>query len=440
MSRRLQLGVTALLGVLALAGCTAPASPGPGAATTRGPGRAAGAAVPSASGPVLRALRAKLTCPPRQPQPEPGPPGSRGAGPVLRPAPVIAVFCQYNARHYPAIPAPVPRIVLTGAAAAGLSAMIDGLRPVQFQDLGCPGASPRYSQTIFFGYSSGRAATATVTYCPAMIRISGQLLQVSGPVADDLSAYAAGVWHNGGPRTPDLIGMSLPRAEAAAGHAGMTVSLSGAEPDAGAPFGSVIFQALPARYPSRLHNGPQVAIVVAAGSAPACTRSQLRLAYRADGARSGSDFGAVVIADAGSAPCTLSGLVQIAGLSRAGRIVTTTFRSRLAASVTLTPHAGPVPEDTGAPSVIPLPPPGLDGAIWFAEEYRDRPDSPAGTLCRPAWVTPATWHVVLPGGLAFSVPNADPGGPDPIVPSGGFVTCGGRLDDATLIYYGQPLS
>lgn len=331
MDLGLQFGATALLGALVLAGCSAAASPGPGAATSRTPGLAARASAASESGSVLHALRAKLTCPARQPQPEPSPPGTRAARLALRPAPVIAVFCQYNARHVPAIPAPVPRVVLTGAAAAGMSAIIDGLAPVPFPDLGCPRMSPRYSQTIFFGYSSGPAVTATVTYCPAEIRISGQSLQVSGPVADDLSAYAAGVWHNSGPRTPDLIGMSLPRAEAAARQAGMTVSLSGAEPDAGAAFGSVIFQALPAGYPSRLHNGPQVGIVVATRPAPACTRSQLRLAYRADGARSGSDFGAVVIADAGPAPCTLSGLIQVAGLSRAGRTVTTTFRSRLPA-------------------------------------------------------------------------------------------------------------
>ena len=74
--------------------------------------------------------------------------------------------------------------------------------------------------------------------------------------------------------------MSLSRAEAAAGQAGMTVSLSGAEPDAGAAFGSVIFQALPGGYPSRLHNGPQAGIVVATRPAPACIKSQLRLAGR----------------------------------------------------------------------------------------------------------------------------------------------------------------
>ncbi len=395
--------------------------------------------MPPVSGLVLRALRARLACPARQPQPVPGRPGSGGGRRALRPGPVIAVFCQYNARHVPATAAPVPRVVLTGAAAAGLSAIIDALAPVQFP-AGCPGLPARYSQTIFFGYASGPAVAAMVTYCPAEIWISGQSLQVSGPVTDDLAAYAAGVWHNSGPRTPDLIGMSLPRAEAAARQAGMTVSLSGAVPDPGAAPGTVIFQALPAGYPSRLHNGPQVGIVVAIRPAPACTQSQLRLAYRADGARSGSDFGAVVIADAGPAPCTLSGLIQVTGLNRAGRAVTTTFRSRLPATVTLTPHAGPVPEDTGAPSVIPLPPPGLDGAIWLAQRYRVKPDSPAGTLCRPAWVTPATWHIVLPGSLAFTVPNADPGGPDPIVPSGGLVTCQGHLDDATLIYYGQPLS
>jgi hypothetical protein len=33
------------------------------------------------------------------------------------------------------------------------------------------------------------------------------------------------------------------------------------------------------------------------------------------------------------------------------------------------------------------------------------------------------------------VPNADPAGPDPIVQSGGYVTCAGRFS-AGLTYYG----
>lgn len=168
MKLGLQFGGVALAVPLALAGCAAAPSSGPGVAAS--PGRAAG---PSVSGPVLRALRARLACPARQPQPEPRPPGARGARPAVRPAPLVAVFCQYNARDSPAAPAPVHRIVLTGAAAAGLAAFIDDLVPVQFP-AGCPGPSARYSQTILFGYSRGPAVTAMVTYCPAEIRISGR--------------------------------------------------------------------------------------------------------------------------------------------------------------------------------------------------------------------------------------------------------------------------
>ena len=204
--------------------------------------------------------------------------------------------------------------------------------------------------------------------------------------------------------------------------------------------GTVIFQALPPGTRSRLHNGPQVSVVVAARPAPACTARQLRLTYRGAAATRGSDFGSIVIRDTGPAPCTLTGLVRIQGIGGAGRPVTNPLSSRIPATVILDANAAPVPDNPPSPNVIPPPPAELAGAIWLYAEYRNTPDSPAGTLCRPRWVTPAAWRLTIPGNLTFTVPNADPGGPNPVVPSGGFVTCDGRLGDASLIYDGQPLS
>ena len=60
-------------------------------------------------------------------------------------------------------------------------------------------------------------------------------------------------------------------------------------------------------------------------------------------------------------------------------------------------------------------------------EYRDGPASVDSGLCEPLWVVPATWRVVLPGGSALTVPNADPANRARLVSSGGFVTCRGRL-------------
>ena len=259
-------------------------------------------------------------------------------------------------------------------------------------------------------------------------------------MAQALAGYVAGSWGNQGPRIPDLTGMRLAAAEAAARRRGLSVSLAGVVTDTRVPFGTVIFQALPPGARARLRNGPQVQVVVAARSAPACIARQLRLAYRGDAATRGSDFGSIVIRDIGAAPCTLTGWFRIQGSSAAGHPVMNAFRSRLPATVTLSPNAAPVPENPPSPNVIPPPPARLAGAIWLYTEYRNAPGSAAGTHCRPHWLTPAAWRVTLPGHLAFTVSNADPGGPNPVVASGGFVTCEGHLGDASLIYDGQPLS
>jgi hypothetical protein len=94
---------------------------------------------------------------------------------------------------------------------------------------------------------------------------------------------------------------------------------------------------------------------------------------------------------------------------------------------------GSIPDGLKAPYGFP-PPAGLAGAITLQARYGPPPSSPGRTSCRPSWVVPAAWRVVI-GGVSRTVPNADPAGPDRIVPSGGFVICGGSLSSA-LIYYG----
>jgi hypothetical protein len=65
----------------------------------------------------------------------------------------------------------------------------------------------------------------------------------------------------------------------------------------------------------------------------------------------------------------------------------------------------------------------------LVDEYRDDAATANG-LCEPLWVVPATWRVVLPGGQSLSAANAAPANPVKLVPSGGFVTCGGEFNAA----------
>jgi hypothetical protein len=43
------------------------------------------------------------------------------------------------------------------------------------------------------------------------------------------------------------------------------------------------------------------------------------------------------------------------------------------------------------------------------------------------WVIPATWRVTLPDGQTIATPNADPSNSPKLAPSGGLVTCRGKL-------------
>jgi len=67
----------------------------------------------------------------------------------------------------------------------------------------------------------------------------------------------------------------------------------------------------------------------------------------------------------------------------------------------------------------------LAAALHLIAEYRDGPAKVDRGLCNPLWAVPATWRVVFPGGSSLAVANADRYNPG-VVPSGGFVTCGGQ--------------
>lgn len=111
---------------------------------------------------------------------------------------MTAVICQYAIQHNPARPAPLPRIVLDAAAAAGLAAIIDNLPPPNpIEEPSCGGELGRYAQLIRFGYAAGPAESAWIIYpgCyPGVTVIAAGRPLVPGPVLGDaFASYAAGI-------------------------------------------------------------------------------------------------------------------------------------------------------------------------------------------------------------------------------------------------------
>ncbi len=154
MNRTALLTRGAAITVIALAGCTTAAPAGH---------QAAGPADAGTSG------LAPGPCPTRAPEPRPGAQQRPAQSTLIRRDPVVAVICQYNVRRTPATLARVPKVVLTGSAAAGLAALLDDLPPVRLWPIGCGVDPGRYSQLIRFAYAAGPARSAVVTYpgCPA---------------------------------------------------------------------------------------------------------------------------------------------------------------------------------------------------------------------------------------------------------------------------------
>jgi hypothetical protein len=149
----------------------------------------------------------------------------------------------------------------------------------------------------------------------------------------------------------------------------------------------------------------------------------------------GNDFGSLLIMDRSGRSCSLPGSLRVAGLNRAGRRVTTVVRVRFAGSTVLSPRAWPVtaPAEgwTGKPGE-------LVGIVGLQAEYRDGPAGIGNGLCTPLWVTPATWQIRLRAGQAIAARNADLASQFKLVPSGGLVTCRGKLGDAGQAAVGSP--
>lgn len=143
---------------------------------------------------------------------------------------------------------------------------------------------------------------------------------------------------------------------------------------------------------------------VARTSAP-CKAGQLALSYRGGEPATGNDFGTLLVRDRSGRACTLPGQLRVTGLNAAGRPVTNTVRFRLDRV-----HSGE-----------------LVGELGLQAEYRDGPATVDNGFCMPLWVIPAIWRVRLPDGHAITVPNADPSNSFKLAPSGGLVTCRGKL-------------
>lgn len=340
---------------------------------------------------------------------------------------VTATICQYAPSHNGSKPpsAPIRRIVLRGHAADGLRAVLTGTLPMTPQAARCGRAAALlpFVQVIYFAYREGRTARAIVrfTSCElAVVTAADSFGSLLSPIQDDLFGYTLITQHDRGPEIPDLIGSSAARAVIAARRRHFALTVDGEAVDPAAPFGTVIFQALPPGVPDAEPGPYSVGIVVAVDRAPYCQADQLRLSYRAGGAGAGNDFGEIVLRNAAAAPCRLAGPLQVTGVNAAGRPVTSAVTAKVAAPGVLGPDT-PSLRDLAGPA-----PGNVIYGLPLMAEYRDDATSPNG-LCTDR-VTPLRWLVQLPGGLVIMVPNTDSGSPFRLLgSSSGLVTCRGRL-------------
>lgn len=449
MGCRLAGTVAALLVLLAMTACTSATSTAPhGGHRSASP--AIAASRPSArwvSARQVAAIRRTTHCGRHIPQPAGAAPARAGRAPAIGPRPAVAMICEYeywpDQHNRPARLA--GQATLGPWAASGLAAVVDTAAATQPYMGSCGGDLPTHAHAvvILFGYPVSRVVSATV-HQPSCgdvgnLTAGGRSFRLPWPVFSALMAPSADSAGNSGPRAPGLTGLSLAAATAAARRRGLAIQLSGVVTDPAAPIGSVLYQAVPPGAPSRRRDGPAVRVIVAVRPAPACTPGQLRLTYRGNGHRRGTDWGAIVISDAGKAPCRLPMSARITGLDQAGRPMgspytastrgISSYSDPTSAPLILSPRMGAIPDGLAAPYGFPPPPGGLAGAISLAGGGYGATRAGA----RSCQVIRA-WRVEI-GGLSRTVPNADPAGPDPLVPSGAFVTCEARLSPA-LSYYG----
>ena len=363
-------------------------------------------------------------CPASAPEVAPPRVSPHAASPLIRPGAATAVICQYALRPSAgqASGTLLGRLVLRGAAAAGLVAALDATGPMTPHATRCDRAAGLlpFDQLIRFGYRDGRAGQAVVTFTGCLLGVvtaGGRSGTLTGPFQYDLFSYTSITGHDRGPLVPDAIGLGAAAAASLAQRHGFSLSVDDEAVDPAVPFGVVIFQSpLPAVRDS-LWPAYSLGVIVAVSRAPACQADQLRLDYRAGGAGAGNDFGLIVFRDVARTPCRLSGQVAITGVDAAGRAVTNTATAFFAAPGVLSPDTARVRDGAGAP------PASMVYSWSLVAEYRDDPASPGG-LCTDR-VIPVAWRVSLPGGFTVTVPNADSG--SPFGGSAGLVTCRGRL-------------
>lgn len=440
MRGRLAGAGTAVL-VLAIAACSAAHGSGrrsvsPGVPST---------VPPSLSASQAAAISRTMHCDRHPRPPAPPSPFRTGHAPGVQPVPAVAMICEYEYWPYQHRPARLTGQVTLGATAAdGLAAVVDSATTVHPEPIGCGGDLPRHAHAVvvLFGYPGSRviSATAHQPTCndQGNVLTGGRSFRLPWPVLDALLAPATNSAGNNGPRAPDVTGLSLAAARAAARRHGLAIQLSGVITDPRAPLGSILYQGVPPGAASRLRDGPAVRVIVAVRPTPACTPGQLRLTYRGNGYQRGTDWGAIVIRNTGQAPCRLPGTARITGVGRSGQPVTPVYAASArgispysdptTAPLILSPRMGPVADGLAASHDLPLLTGGLAAAIRLQGSYGPTPAS--ARSCRVI----RAWRVVI-GGLSRTLPNADPAGPDPLVPSGAFVTCAGRLSPA-LTYYG----
>jgi hypothetical protein len=374
-----------------------------------------------------RAGQALPSCPAAPPKLAPPRSGTDTALPLIRRAVATAVICQYAALlpGGKAAATPLRRLVLRGAGASGLAAVLDEAGPLTRHASQCDRAAALlpFDQVIWFTYRHGKPGRAVVrfTTCQlAVVTAGGRSGTLTSPFQDDLFAYTLITGRDRGPAVPGVTGLSVAAAANLARRHHFGVSVDGQAIDAAVPFGTVIFQVLP---PGARDGGPSpytLGVFLAVRREPSCRPGQLRLDYRGGGPGAGSDFGAIAFRDVGRAPCQLAGEVRVTGVTSAGKAVTSTVSAPISAPGVLSPATARV-RDTA------LPPLKSMLYVWpLIAEYRDDPVSPNG-LCTTHWVIPAAWRVRLPGGSAVLVPNADIGNPSRLDPSGGLLTCRGRL-------------
>jgi hypothetical protein len=398
---------------------------------------ACGATVPaSPNGPASsgRAMSSSATnCPAKAPVlavPKAGTPA-----PVLAPQAITATICQYapSLIGSKSARAPVRRIVLRGAAADGLRAVLNGTDPMTVLTARCGRAAALlpFEQVIYFDYPDRPTTRAAVTFTNCQVAVvmsAARFGSLRSPVQDDLFGYTLIAAHDRGPLVPDVIGLAAAEAARAARKQHFTLRIDGQAVDPTAPFGAVIFQVLPPAVPDPGPSPYALGTIMAVRVAAECQAGQLRLSYRGGGAGAGNDFGQIAFRDVSASPCRLAGQLQLTGVGPTGRRVTNPVTATIAGPGVLGP-------DTAAVRDLAAAPPGTMIYAWsLLAEYRDDATSPNG-LCADH-VVPPDWRVRLPGGSIIVIPNADSGSPFRLLgSSGGLVTCRGRLSAMSKVTF-----